>query len=144
MARLPPFLDQKEPLEQDVFGDLENPMVEHRAHLVREPVIQLGAAVWFANKLDAKTDLGKCYGTDVKLIKWAPGNKIDDFGFRFRAAQSGQNIRIEKPCQPPTFGSRCYILMAWLLDTNVLSELRRPKPEPRVVDFVAKVPARFN
>jgi predicted nucleic acid-binding protein len=30
--------------------------------------------------------------------------------------------------------------MAWLLDTNVLSELRRPKPEPRVVDFVSKCP----
>ena len=27
--------------------------------------------------------------------------------------------------------------MAWLLDTNVLSELRRLKPEPRVVGFVA-------
>jgi hypothetical protein len=27
--------------------------------------------------------------------------------------------------------------MGWLLDTNVLSELRRPKPEPRVVAFVA-------
>lgn len=26
--------------------------------------------------------------------------------------------------------------MAWLLDTNVLSELRRPKPEQRVVAFV--------
>ncbi|MGC2109315.1 MAG: type II toxin-antitoxin system VapC family toxin [Candidatus Korobacteraceae bacterium] len=26
--------------------------------------------------------------------------------------------------------------MAWLLDTNVLSELRRPKPEPKVVAFV--------
>jgi predicted nucleic acid-binding protein len=25
----------------------------------------------------------------------------------------------------------------WLLDTNVLSELRRPKPEPKVVRFVA-------
>ena len=30
--------------------------------------------------------------------------------------------------------------MAWLLDTNVLSELRRPKPEPRVVDFVSQCP----
>jgi hypothetical protein len=27
--------------------------------------------------------------------------------------------------------------MAWLLDTNVLSELRRPRPERKVVDFVA-------
>lgn len=30
--------------------------------------------------------------------------------------------------------------MAWLLDTNVLSELRRPKPEPKVVDFIAGQP----
>jgi predicted nucleic acid-binding protein len=25
----------------------------------------------------------------------------------------------------------------WLLDTNILSELRRPKPEPKVIAFVA-------
>ncbi len=30
--------------------------------------------------------------------------------------------------------------MAWLLDTNVLSELRRPRPEPRVVAFIANRP----
>jgi predicted nucleic acid-binding protein len=30
--------------------------------------------------------------------------------------------------------------MAWLLDTNVLSELRRPKPDQRVVAFVASQP----
>ena len=28
----------------------------------------------------------------------------------------------------------------WLLDTNVLSELRRPKPHPKVVAFVAAQP----
>jgi predicted nucleic acid-binding protein len=27
--------------------------------------------------------------------------------------------------------------MAWLLDTNVLSELRRPNPEPKVLAFVS-------
>jgi predicted nucleic acid-binding protein len=30
--------------------------------------------------------------------------------------------------------------MAWLLDTNVLSELRRPKPDQRVVAFVTDCP----
>ena len=30
--------------------------------------------------------------------------------------------------------------MAGLLGTNVLSEFRRPKPEPRVVDFVSQCP----
>ena len=28
-------------------------------------------------------------------------------------------------------------MTGWLLDTNVLSELRRPRPEPRVVRFVS-------
>jgi len=30
--------------------------------------------------------------------------------------------------------------MAWLLDTNILSELRKPSPTFRVVDFVANTP----
>jgi prevent-host-death family protein len=29
----------------------------------------------------------------------------------------------------------------WLLDTNILSELRRPKPEPKVLAFIAAQPA---
>jgi predicted nucleic acid-binding protein len=28
----------------------------------------------------------------------------------------------------------------WLLDTNILSELRRPKPEPKVLEFVGGQP----
>ena len=31
-------------------------------------------------------------------------------------------------------------MTGWLLDTNVLSELRRPRPEPKVVQFVAAQP----
>jgi predicted nucleic acid-binding protein len=30
--------------------------------------------------------------------------------------------------------------MSWLLDTNILSELRRPRPEPRVIAFVTGCP----
>lgn len=31
-------------------------------------------------------------------------------------------------------------MTGWLLDTNVLSELRKPRPEPRVVRFIAAQP----
>ena len=31
-------------------------------------------------------------------------------------------------------------MMAWLLDTNILSEIRRLKPEPRVLTFIAARP----
>jgi predicted nucleic acid-binding protein len=35
-------------------------------------------------------------------------------------------------------------LKNWLLDTNVLSELQRPKPNPRVIDFINQNPlAKF-
>ena len=30
--------------------------------------------------------------------------------------------------------------MPWLLDTNILSEIRRPKPEPKVLAFIAARP----
>src|SRR5579871_6748390 len=30
--------------------------------------------------------------------------------------------------------------MAWLLDTNVLSELRRPRPAPKVIAFIVERP----
>ena len=31
-------------------------------------------------------------------------------------------------------------MTGWLLDTNILSELRRPKPEPKVTTFIAEQP----
>ena len=31
-------------------------------------------------------------------------------------------------------------MTGWLLDTNILSELRRPKPEPKVIAFIAGQP----
>jgi predicted nucleic acid-binding protein len=30
--------------------------------------------------------------------------------------------------------------MAWLLDTNILSEIRKPRPEPEVLTFVSGAP----
>ena len=31
-------------------------------------------------------------------------------------------------------------MTGWLLDTNILSELRRPRPEPKVLAFIASQP----
>ena len=31
-------------------------------------------------------------------------------------------------------------MTGWLLDTNILSEFRRPKPEPKVTTFIAAQP----
>ena len=31
-------------------------------------------------------------------------------------------------------------MTGWLLDTNILSELRRPKPQPKVLAFIAAQP----
>ena len=34
-------------------------------------------------------------------------------------------------------------MTGWLLDTNILSELRRPRPEPKVLAFVTSKPLEF-
>ncbi len=34
-------------------------------------------------------------------------------------------------------------MTGWLLDTNVVSEIRRPQPEPRVLAFIAAQPLRL-
>ena len=34
VSRFPAFLNQKSPLKDDVFGDLENPEVKHGTHLI--------------------------------------------------------------------------------------------------------------
>lgn len=31
-------------------------------------------------------------------------------------------------------------MSGWLLDTNIISELRKPRPEPKVISFVASAP----
>ena len=34
-------------------------------------------------------------------------------------------------------------MTGWLLDTNIVSEIRRPQPEPRVLAFIAAQPLRL-
>jgi hypothetical protein len=59
VSRFPAILHQLAPLEHDVFADLKNAPVKHGANLLREPVVQLGTVIGFANKLDAESNLGK-------------------------------------------------------------------------------------
>jgi hypothetical protein len=86
VAGLAAVLDQQPPLEHDVFGDGEHALVEHRAHFVREPVIELGAAAGVGDQLDAEADFGESHGADEEPIKRLCGNEGQHFwlGFRVR------------------------------------------------------------
>jgi len=42
-ARLAAFLDQQPPFEHDVFGDGQDALLEHRPHLIHEPIVERGA-----------------------------------------------------------------------------------------------------
>ena len=87
VARLPAVVDQKPPLEHDVFRDRENPLVKHGPHLAREPVVQRGTAIGFAHELDPKPELCKRDHADIKLLK---------------RTRDGNFSRIPKHC-PETF-----------------------------------------
>jgi hypothetical protein len=59
--------------------------------------------------------------------------------------QSSPYREIEMSCPLSNAGARRYRLMAWLLDTNILSELRRLNSELNVVAFVdSMIPARWR
>jgi hypothetical protein len=75
MPRLPAFLNQKPPLEHNVFGNLENPFAKHGPDLIRQPVIEVRAAIGLSDQLNAEANLGEGYSADVKLIKRTTGNE---------------------------------------------------------------------
>ncbi len=97
MPRLAAFLDQQPPFEDNVFGDGQDALLEHGAHLVREPVIECGALAGVRNKFDAEADFGDGYGADIKLVERVRGNEGEHFGLWLRAAELGEDIRIEQP-----------------------------------------------
>ncbi len=97
MARLAAVLDQDPPFEHDVLADGKDALFEHRPHLVREPIVQFGAAGCVADEFDAEADFGEGNRADVEQIERLRRDEGDDFGFRLGAAQFGENIRVEQP-----------------------------------------------
>jgi hypothetical protein len=70
-----------------------------------------------------------------RRLKGEPSGKARVASMR---SSSLRKIDIEPRSAPP--GPRPEPLTGWLLDTNVLSELGRPRPEPKVVGFVSAQP----
>jgi prevent-host-death family protein len=58
---------------------------------------------------------------------------------RRHAGRTGQRHRSDSGARADARARRNRVT-GWLLDTNILSELRRPKPEPKVIAFVAARP----
>jgi hypothetical protein len=75
MAGLAAVFDQEAPLEHDVLGDRQRALFEHRPHLVREPVIELRAAVGVGNKFNAEPDFGEGRRADVEQVERLRGDK---------------------------------------------------------------------
>ena len=77
MPRLSAFLDQQPPFEHDVFGDGQAALLEHRSHLVCEPVVEFGALAGVADEFDAEADFGEGHGADVELFERLRGDKSE-------------------------------------------------------------------
>ena len=75
MAGLAAVFDQEAPLEHDILGDREHALIEHRPHLMREPVIELGAADGVGDKFSAEPDFGEARRADVERIERLRGDK---------------------------------------------------------------------
>jgi hypothetical protein len=93
----------------NMFGTGQDALLEHRPHLVREPVVELGAAAGVRDELDAKANFGERNGAYIEMFEWMRSNEGGHFAFWLRAAQLGEDIRIEQPTRhrsTPRTGSR--------------------------------------
>ncbi len=91
------ILDHDPPSEHKIFGDRQDPLGEHRANLVCEPIIEIGAATWFPDQLDAEADFSEGCCAHVEQIERLCRDESYDFGFWFWSARFGQDVGIEKP-----------------------------------------------
>ena len=78
MAGLASIFDEKSPLEHDIFGYGKDALIEHWAHLMRQPVMEFSTAVRVPDSLDAEADLGKGHHTDKKLLQWLASDERQD------------------------------------------------------------------
>jgi hypothetical protein len=90
-------LDQEPPFEHHLLADREHALIEHRPHLVGEPVVQFGAARGVGEAFDSKADLSETDRTDIEAIERLRCDEGDDVPIRLRAAQLGENIGVEEP-----------------------------------------------
>lgn len=85
VAGLPPFLNEKPPSQHDVFSDIENAILEHRAYLLREPFRHLHSPCYVRRGLDANPNLGESDNADIKPGEWSSRYEPGNVGVRFRA-----------------------------------------------------------
>jgi hypothetical protein len=64
---------------------------------VREPVIEFSALTGIGDKLNAETDFGESHGADIELFERMCGDEGEHLALGLRAAQLGEDIRIEQP-----------------------------------------------
>lgn len=59
MPGLAPVLDQEPPLEHDILADRQGAFLEHRPHLVRQPLVKLGTVRGVGDQFNAEADFGE-------------------------------------------------------------------------------------
>src|SRR5690606_12271024 len=94
---LAPFFHHQPPLEHDALADGQHPVVEHRAQLQVEPVVERGTLVCIFDLLDPETDFRKCYRADVQAVQRALSDERHDFWLGLWAPKLGQDVGVEQP-----------------------------------------------
>lgn len=97
MAALAPLLDQQPPLEHDVFADRKSAVLEHRAQLQIQPVIEGCAFVNVLDQFDPEADFREGDSTDKQAVERLSADEGNDFWLWPCPPQFGQDIGIEKP-----------------------------------------------
>ena len=85
MTSLAALLEEKPPLEHDVLGNWQDPLLKHWPDFKRQPIVEIEAARSVWEQFDAEPKLSKRYDTDKQKIERLPLYEGDDLALRFGA-----------------------------------------------------------
>ena len=85
------------PLEHHVLGHMEDAVLEHWPHPVREPIVQLDALSGIVKAFDAEANFCERDDAHIEALDRLARDEGDDPAIRLRPAKLGEHVRIEQP-----------------------------------------------
>src|ERR1700720_3107421 len=97
MTSLATLLDHQSPFEHNVPGYRQNPLFEHRPHLMQQPVIQRSSPADIGDQLNPESNLGQGDGADAQALQWSSRDEGNDLGLGPWTTQLRDDVRIKQP-----------------------------------------------
>ena len=97
VTNLAASFNKKSPLEHDILGNVEHPLIEHGSNPITKPRIELRATYRIGRSFNTVTNFSERHGTDEQILKPLPLDEVLHARIWTRSTQLRDHIGIEQP-----------------------------------------------